>query len=117
MIRPECHLGALYQRSPDVFESFVFSQRPRMLAQRCNRDLHVGMERQRAENIVKLAGTLNLEDADIRVLTSHPPEMQPLAFPLQFGGTFVFLFAQLLQHLWVSARGYMDCDIHMKQHG
>jgi hypothetical protein len=87
-----------------------------MLAKCRDGYLHIGIERQRAENIVKLGRALDFEDADVCVLACHSPQMQPFARSLQLGSVLVFLFSQPLEHVGICARRYMDRDIHMKKH-
>jgi hypothetical protein len=49
---------------------------------------------QRLQDRVQFAWAADPEDADVGELARHSPEMQPLAGPLQFGRTLVFLRTQ-----------------------
>jgi hypothetical protein len=87
-----------------------------MVTQRRYLDLHKRVKRERVEQLMEFGGALNVKDADVRVFSSNPPQMNPLAIHLEFFGPFVLLFAQLFQLLRIQIGRGADIDANVKQH-
>jgi hypothetical protein len=79
-------------------------------------DLHKRIKRQRTEDLVEFVGVLNLEDADIRVFPSDPPQMRPLLLQLQLLCPLMLVATQFLKSLRGEIVWNADINTYVKEH-
>ena len=89
----------------------------RMPTKRRHLCLHERMQRQRLEDVVQLAGALNLEDADVGPLSNDPPEMRPLALTLEVGRALVLQRAKPFELFGIDSVRGPNFDEDMEQQG
>ena len=88
-----------------------------MVGQGLYLDLHIGEQRQAAEQAVQFVIALDVEDADVGVFAHHAPDMAPLAFALQLLRVFLLVLLDLRNQGGVQRVGDLDNHFDHEQHG
>src|ERR1700723_3277807 len=91
-------------------------QRPGMMAESAPLDFHERIKRQGAQNLMQLAGVLDVEDADVRVFARDPPQVPPLTLSLQFLRPVVLAGGQIFDFFRLDLVRNPDRDVYVEQH-
>src|SRR5690606_32268601 len=85
LIRGRCHLVRWHQRFR-LASAVVLVDGRWVATQGRNRDVHVGEQRQIADQVLQFCVVCHIENAHVGVAAGHPPQMTPLALTLQVLG-------------------------------
>lgn len=66
--------------------AIILMDRRRVPAQGRDGDVHIGEQRQVADQVLQLGVVGHIKNADVGVAASHPPQVTPLALLLQVLG-------------------------------